>query len=66
MFKDQNTEEMITMRNSELSISGNIISFTNERLRKNRLYTVTINATNINGPAISSTKLSKFKDSIVL
>ena len=50
-FMDEDTEEIIIVVGS---ISRNIITFTTERLKTNRLYSVSVNASNINGSALSN------------
>ena len=59
MLMDQNTGEEITMGGSDVAITENAVTFTSERLIKNRLYSVSVNASNINGSAISNASLSE-------
>ena len=65
---DKNTGEVITLGEIDWNISSTLmgITFTNERLVKDRLYRVMVNASNINGSAISISDLSKLKLSCVL
>ena len=50
-FMDENTREIIIVVGS---ISRNIITFTTEELKTNRLYGVSVNASNINDSALSN------------
>ena len=59
MLMDQNTGEEIIMGDSDVDIIRNIVTFTSQRLNKNRLYSVSVNASNINGSAISNASLSE-------
>ena len=58
---DKNTGEVITLGEMDLNTSMDLmhISFTNEKLTLNRQYGFTVNASNINGSAISSGDISK-------
>ena len=56
---DQNTGEEIIMGDSDVDIIKNIVKFTSVRLNKNRLYSVSVNASNINGSAVSNASLSE-------
>ena len=47
------------MQGNDLNITMNIIMFTSEKLKKNQLYTVSVNASNINGSAVSYVSLSE-------
>ena len=60
---DKNTGEVITFGNTDLNFSSTLmdIAFTNERLALNQQYGFTVNASNINGSAISSGDISKLK-----
>ena len=55
-FMDEDTGEIIIVVGS---ISRNIITFTTERLKTNRLYDVSVNASNINGSALSNFSFSE-------
>ena len=58
---DKNTGEGIILGEMDLNISSNLkgVAFTNERLALNRQYGFTVNASNINGSAISSGDISE-------
>lgn len=58
-FIDENSDESITLLNSDLTIMLTSVSFTNEKLRLNRKYRIMVNASNINGSFISSDDISK-------
>ena len=55
-FMDEDTGEIIIVVGS---ISRNIITFTTEELKTNRLYDVSVNASNINGSALSNFTFSE-------
>ena len=55
-FMDEDTGEIIIVVGS---ISRNIITFTTERLKTNRLYDASVNASNINGSALSNFNFSE-------
>ena len=57
---NQDTDNEIFIRGSDLSIRMNIIMFTSENLKKNQLYRVYVNANNINGSAVSYVNLSEY------
>ena len=59
MLTDQNTGEEIIMGDSDVDVTRNTVTFTSEKLKKNRLYSVSVNASNINGSAISNASLSE-------
>ena len=52
---DLDTNEKIILNGSDLTITGSIISFSTEGLNKNRMYNVSVNASNINSSAVSYT-----------
>ena len=58
---DKDTGEVITLGEMDLNISSPLmdITFTNERMAKDRLYRVMVNASNINGSAIFISDISK-------
>ena len=58
ILTDMSTE-VITLDDMDLNVSSTLIAFTNERLVKDRVYRVMVNASNINGSAISSADISK-------
>ena len=55
-FMDEDTGEIIIVVGS---ISRNIFTFTTEELKTNRLYNVSVNASNINGSALSNFSFSE-------
>ena len=55
-FMDEDTGEIIIVVGS---VSRNIITFTTERLKANRLYSVFVNASNINGSSLSNFNFSE-------
>ena len=60
---DKNTGNVITLGSLDLNISSTLMGadvvFTNERLALNRQYRFMVNASNINGSAISTGDISK-------
>ena len=56
---DLDTGEMITLREGELTIADNNITLTTEQLRVNRLYNVTVRASNKAGSTTSYVAISK-------
>ena len=56
----QHNGNKIIIQSSDLSIRMNIITFTRENLEKNQLYNVSVNASNINGSAVSYVSLSEY------
>ena len=59
-FTDLDEGEIITIGDLNLTVAGNGVVFTSEQLKRNRLYNVTITASNINGSATSNTRISKY------
>ena len=57
---DGNTDESITLLNSDLTIMLTNVSFTSEKLRLNRKYRIMVNASNINGSSVFSGDISKY------
>ena len=55
----RNTDESITLLNSDLTIMLTNVSFTSEKLRLNRKYRIMVNASNINGSSVFSDEISK-------
>ena len=51
---DQNTGEEVTFTQADVTIQGNTVIFTSERLRVNTRYRATVRAANINGSATST------------
>ena len=58
-FVDLDTGEIITLENGELTIAEINITFATERLRVNRLYNVTIRASNSAGSTTSYVTISE-------
>ena len=58
IFVDLDTVEIITLGDGEFIIAENNITFTTEQVRVNRLYNVTINASNSAGSATSYDTIS--------
>ena len=58
-FMDLDTGEIITLREGELTIVENNITFTAEQLRVNRLYNVTVRASNKAGSTTSYVTISE-------
>ena len=56
---DLDTGEIITLGAGELTIADNNITFTAEQLRVNRLYNVTVRASNSAGSATSYVTISE-------
>ena len=56
---NDNTGDETHIQGSDLDITINVIIFTSEKLKKNQLYTVSVNASNINGSAVSYVSLSE-------
>ena len=56
---DKNSNESITLLNSDLTIVLTNVSFTSEKLRLNRKYRIMVNASNINGSSVYSGDISK-------
>ena len=56
---NDNTGDETHIQGSDLNITINVIIFTNEKLKKNQFYTVSVNASNINGSAVSHVSLSE-------
>ena len=56
---DTNTDESMTLLNSDLTITLTNVSFTSEKLRLNRKYRIMVNVSNINGSSVSSGDISK-------
>ena len=63
---DTSTDESITLLNSDLTIILTNVSFTSEKLRLNRKYSIMVNTSNINGSSVSSRDISKYVLYIVL
>ena len=57
---NQHTQNEIHVRGHDLNITMNIVAFTSVNLEENQLYTVIINASNINGSAVSYVSLSEY------
>ena len=57
---NQDTNSEIFIQGNDLNITMNIIMFTSEDLEKNQLYNVSVNASNINGSAVSNVSLSEY------
>ena len=57
---DENTDESITLLNSDLTIMLTNVSFTSEKLRLNRKYRIMVNASNIKGSSVFSGDISKY------
>ena len=55
---DGNTDESITLLNSDLTIMLTNVSFTSEKLMINRKYRIMVNASNINGSSVFSGDIS--------
>ena len=58
MFVDLDTGEIITLGDRESTIAENNIIFTNEQLRDNHLYNVTVRASNSAGSTTSYIAIS--------
>ena len=56
---NDNTGDETHIKGSNLNITMNIIEFTSGKLKKNQLYSVSVNASNINGSAVSYVSLSE-------
>ena len=56
---NDNTEDETHIQGSDLNITKSTITFTSENVLMNQLYTVSVNASNINGSAVSYISLSK-------
>ena len=63
---EKNTGKVFTLGGMDLNISSMLMGITFTRLAKDRVYRVMVNASNINGSAISFSDLSKLKLSCVL
>ena len=57
---NQRTDNEIFIHSSDLYIEINIIMFSSEHLLKNQFYSVSLNANNINGSAVSHVSLSEY------
>ena len=60
MIVNQHTDNRNFIQGSDLNITHYIIMFTSENLKRNQLYIVYVNASNINGSAISYVSLSEY------
>ncbi len=58
VFVDVDTGETITLDNTDLTITETNITFTNQHLKQNRHYNVTVTASNSRGQAVSYTRIS--------
>ena len=56
---DLDTEEIITLRDGDLTVADNNITFTTEQLKTNRHYNVTVRAFNSAGSTTSYVTISK-------
>ena len=61
-----NSDESITLLNSDLTIMLTNVSFTSEKLRLNRKYRIMVNASNINGSSVFSGDISKYDCAIIV
>ena len=59
-FIDINTDESITLLNSDLTIMLTNVSFTSEKLRLNRKYRIMVKTSNINGSSVFSDDISRY------
>ena len=64
MFVDLDTGEIITLGDGELTIAGNNITFNAEQLSANRLYNVTVIASNKAGLTTSYVTISECSHTI--
>ena len=64
MIVNQHTDNEIFIQGNDYNITHYIIMFTSEDLKRNQLYRVYVNASNINGSAISYVSLSEYISSM--